>query len=206
MGKLEQSFMQKKPLLLCNMKIERILDKKKALRLCVRKLKKISDPESKLCKAVLINNTLQLLKSSEDIKLQNGKKPEEEISKCLPNVQNPPSYSPEDILSEIVLPPPLLPQLEQFTCRGFNKPMRFGDQQILTVSEKDCITNLVNGRTLVKQRSSCFYFENDFVPNFGSEGVPNGVPSTDITLEEIDYNNGFGTDYSLYNSFTDRQH
>ena len=87
MGKLEQIFSQKKPLLLCSMKIERILDKKKALKLLVRKLKKISDPESKLCKAVLINNTLQLLKSSEDIKLQNGKKLEDKISECVPNVQ-----------------------------------------------------------------------------------------------------------------------
>jgi len=213
MGKLEQNLMQKKPLLLCNMKIERILDKKKALRMCVKKLKKISDPESKLCQAVLINNTLQSLKNFEDIKLQNGKKSVDKMMETLPTAPNQPGFSPEDILSEIVLPPPLVPHIDNFTCRNFKDwsepvgeiiPERFREPRILTVTEalndKICINNLSPAnRTLTDQKSisSCEFFPSNLRTKF----VSDGIPPTEITLEEIDYNNGFCTDYSLYNSF-----
>merc|ERR1711970_1601511 len=142
MGKFEQ-----KPLLLCSMKIERILDRKKALKLCVKKLKKISDPESKLCKAVLINNTLQSLKNCDDIRLQNENKDLDEVMDCPKAEQNTrtnSNFSPEDILSEIVLPPPLAPQIDNFTCRTYKDCagqsgelicQRLRDQTNLTVRE-----------------------------------------------------------------------
>merc|ERR1711970_1334914 len=128
MGKFEQ-----KPLLLCSMKIERILDRKKALKLCVEKLKKISDPESKLCKAVLINNTLQSLKNCDDIRLQNENKDvggAVNCSKIEPTARKNSNFSPEDILSEIVLPPPLAPHMENFTCRN-SKDWREDGEQVI---------------------------------------------------------------------------
>merc|ERR1719186_1032720 len=78
--------------------------------MCVKKLEKIYDPESNLCKAVLINNTL----------------------KSLNNDKNPTSDSLEDILCQIVLPPPLIPQLEHLlsrTIKDWSEPVseRIGD-------------------------------------------------------------------------------
>jgi len=113
------------------MKIERILDRKKALRMCVKKLKKISDPESKLCKAVLINNTLQSLKNCDDIRLQNENKDVGGVVNCSkiePTARKNSNFSPEDILSEIVLPPPLAPHMENFTCRNYKEWSEHGAQ------------------------------------------------------------------------------
>ena len=69
-----EKFIHRSPLILSNIKTAKLFDKKKALRLCVKKLKKISDPESKLCKAVLINNTLQSLKNDKEVELQTDHK------------------------------------------------------------------------------------------------------------------------------------
>jgi len=113
------------------MKIERILDRKKALRMCVKKLKKISDPESKLCKAVLINNTLQSLKNCDDIRLQNENKDVGAVMNCSkiePKPRKNSNFSPEDILSEIVLPPPLVPHMENFTCKSYKDWSEHGEQ------------------------------------------------------------------------------
>merc|ERR1712126_75077 len=135
-----------------------ILERKKALRMCVKKLKKISDPESKLCKAVLINNTLQSLKNCDDIRLQNENKDVDGVMDC-PKIeaQTPKksNFSPEDILSEIVLPPPLIPHMENFTCRNYKDwseeggqiiSERFREQRNLTVgdafNDKVCDNNL----------------------------------------------------------------
>merc|ERR1711892_746379 len=83
-------------------------------------------------------------------------------------------------------------------------PERFREPRILTVTEalndKICINNLSPAnRTLTDQKSisSCEFFPSNLRTKF----VSDGIPPTEITLEEIDYNNGFCTDYSLYNSF-----
>merc|ERR1712130_54742 len=225
MGKLEQ-----KPLLLCSMKIERILDRKKALRMCVKKLKKISDPESKLCKAVLINNTLQSLKNCDDIRLQNENKDVDGVMDC-PKIEaqapKKSNFSPEDILSEIVLPPPLIPHMENFTCRNYKDwseeggqiiSERFREQRNLTFGDAfndkicdnnlsgNCVNNnLVNNlldnssQALLSNRDNNFY--DNKLQNFEAKVVCDAEPPTDITLEEIDSSNGLCADFSLYNSF-----
>merc|ERR1712050_760940 len=197
MGKLEQ-----KPLLLCSMKIVRILDRKKALRMCVKKLKKISDPESKLCKAVLINNTLQSLKNCDDIRLQNENKDVDGVMDCPkiePQAPKKSNFSPEDILSEIVLPPPLVPHMENFTCRNYKDwseeggqiiSERFREQRNLTVGgafndkicdnslSGNCVNNnLVNNlldkssQALLSNRDNNFYDNN--LHNFTDNNVHN---------------------------------
>ena len=216
--------MTKKPLLLSSVKVEKILDKKKAIRMCVKKMKRIADPESKLCKAVLINNTLQLLKKSEGIKLQSDSKPdciEMDHFKGVSNSETPSKYSPEDILSEIVLPPPLLPQLDHFTYRnltnciepasdllveGFDVEKNFTTND--TFSDKGYISGFnSSNRTSVKYKhrplSKCDFISDDSRTHFLGPG--DAEPPADITLEEIDSNSGLFSDYSLYNSFNNNE-
>ena len=98
---------QRRPSMLSHPKYRHKEEKRKLLKLSCRKLKKLSDPESVLCKAVLINNTLKYLQQ--------------------PNTANPsqPPPSPRlladsetetdlDILNtEIQFPPPLTPLSEE---------------------------------------------------------------------------------------------
>merc|ERR1712129_189646 len=92
-----------------------------------KKLLKMEDPESLLCKAVLINNTLKYLqkfsthvtetcnKEHEDVSEEEIEAPEDHNEKS--KSKSPSNYCIEDILSEIVFPPPLqlAPQMEEFT-------------------------------------------------------------------------------------------
>ena len=55
---------QRRPSMLSHPKYRHKEEKRKLLKLSCRKLKKLSDPESVLCKAVLINNTLKYLQQN----------------------------------------------------------------------------------------------------------------------------------------------
>ena len=48
------------------------IGKQKMIRLSIRKLKKLGDPESGLCKAVLINNTLETVKRNSSSSMTNS--------------------------------------------------------------------------------------------------------------------------------------
>ena len=95
-----------------------IWDKKKALRNCIKKLRRIDDPDSKLHQAVLLNNTLQRIKSTDfSNNCQNTEQTlkENNVSK----LQIKETY--EDIFSEIHLPPPLNEnQLDQLKIKSEN--------------------------------------------------------------------------------------
>ena len=94
---------QKRPSMLSHPKYRHKEEKRKLMKMTCRKLKKLSDPESVLCKAVLINNTLKYLQ-------QNSA-----------NVSQPPpspglsmAETELDILNtEIQFPPPLTPLSEE---------------------------------------------------------------------------------------------
>ena len=80
------------------------LDKKKALKHCIKKIRQIGDPDTKLHRAVLLNNTLQRIKQTTELSYnchptfqENNLKTSVQINEtCV-----------EDIFSEIVLPPSL---------------------------------------------------------------------------------------------------
>ena len=73
------------------------LDKKKALKHCIKKLRRIDDPDTKLHRAVLLNNTMQRIKQSTEFSYN-----------CHPTFkENNLKSSVQDIFSEIALPPPL---------------------------------------------------------------------------------------------------
>ena len=93
----------RRPSMLSHPKYRHKEEKRKLLKLSCRKLSKLADPESVLCKAVLINNTLKFLQQN---------------NSASPGVsQTPPPPGPEtdlDILNtEIQFPPPLTPMSEE---------------------------------------------------------------------------------------------
>merc|ERR1712193_447736 len=55
---------QRRPSMLSHPKYRHKEERRRVVRLSCRKLKKLSDPESVLCKAVLINNTLKYLQQN----------------------------------------------------------------------------------------------------------------------------------------------
>ena len=59
---------RKSPLLIVSFKNKNRMEKKRMMRMSVKKLKNIRDPESLLYKAVLINNTLESLRKTWNIK------------------------------------------------------------------------------------------------------------------------------------------
>ena len=92
------------------------LDKKKALKHCIKKIRQIGDPDTKLHRAVLLNNTLQRIKQTTEL-----------LYNCHPTFQEShltsshqmDGTSVEDIFSEIALPPPLNEnQLEQLKIKS----------------------------------------------------------------------------------------
>lgn len=95
-------------------------ERRRLLKLCHRKLRSIEDPEQILRRAVLINNTLRHLQYIGGEEERRGEELRGElVSPCGPAEAEAPAPSPcssiEDILSEISLPPPLDPQLEDLT-------------------------------------------------------------------------------------------
>merc|ERR1712096_27984 len=191
MGKSVLKAVQKSPLLLYNTKLE-ILNREKALRLCVKKLEKISDPESNLCQAVLINNTLKSLHTRKEIKLESFHK--KELDAKVIDDKNPTSDSLEDILCEIVLPP-LIPQLEHLLSRTFkdwSEPAseRIGEmlyeERIVPAREAEAFadhgdeefkTEMFSRRTMGKRENE------DYSSNSKTKFA--NVASSDVTLEEL---------------------
>lgn len=70
------------------------LERSNIYKLCVSKLARIDDPQAKLCKAVLINNTLKKLEKQPDYYYNNNQEDEEE----------PEEASPESEQSEQITP------------------------------------------------------------------------------------------------------
>ena len=99
-----------RPTLLGHPKYRHKEEKRKLMKMTCKKLKKLEDPESVLCKAVLINNTLKYLRDPQ-ISFGHPVTHDQETSQS----QNSPDQSHQhqqdaslDILnSEIVFPPPL---------------------------------------------------------------------------------------------------
>ena len=100
--------MRKSPLLIESLKSETKMGRSKIMKLSAKKLKKIKDPECLLYKTVLINNTVDLLKSHKtynDLKLpKNYSKFSEDYHICS-------KYNPEEelILNSIQLPDLITP-------------------------------------------------------------------------------------------------
>ena len=91
------------------------LDKKKVLKQCIKKLRRIDDPDTKLHRAVLLNNTLQRIKQTELFYNCHQMFKENNLTSSQPMV----GTCADDIFSEIVLPPPLNEnQLEQLKIKS----------------------------------------------------------------------------------------
>ena len=108
MGKLIKRLLN--PLPLKYSRSGQYLSHKKAMRICVKKMKNIPDPESSLCRAVLINNTLQTLKILEMSKLQ-----------CSDKLANIKAVSDDStgLFTEMVLPKPLVPEVAYMTDKKY---------------------------------------------------------------------------------------
>ena len=123
-------------------------ERKRMVKLCVRKLQSIEDPETFLCRSVLINNTLKSLQVLQrEAKLRKEREAlrrrqleqeqeqeqdigeeeeeeedqEEEIREELPAPAR--LYTAEDILSNIDMPAPLSPTLEDLNPIPENTPL-----------------------------------------------------------------------------------
>ena len=99
---------RKSPILLASVKNKNRLDKNKMMRMSVKKLKKIGDPETLLCRAVLINNTLECLRNARNVRPNEMK-----IETCYDHnkidtrIHSNYSQEEEQILSSIRLPSPI---------------------------------------------------------------------------------------------------
>ena len=110
------------------------IDNKRAARLALRKLRKLGDAETELCRAVLLNNSLQRLRAGKrdfgfgttNTSSSSGNSPTTPQASPTPSqgssissLTSPASQvegEAEALLGEISLPPPLLlPQAAQFT-------------------------------------------------------------------------------------------
>merc|ERR1712106_938238 len=100
MGKLIQTLVNSLPLKYS--RTGHYLTHKKAMRICVKKMKNIPDPESSLRRAVLINNTLQTLKSLEILKIQCSDK--------LANIISVSDVS-KSLFTEVVVPKLMVPEV-----------------------------------------------------------------------------------------------
>ena len=92
---------RKSPILIASVKNKNSLDKNKMMRMSVKKLKKIGDPEALLCKAVLINNTLECLRN-----VRPGDS-SYNYSTIHTIAQSKYSLEDEELLSSLVLPLPI---------------------------------------------------------------------------------------------------
>merc|ERR1712194_261048 len=79
-------------------------EKRKMLKMSFKKLQKMEDPESLLCKAVLINNTLNYLRNNLNMNNKHVEVLED---------QNSSEYQ-IDIMSEIIFPAPIDNKIEEF--------------------------------------------------------------------------------------------
>ena len=97
---------QRRPSMLSHPKYRHKEEKRKLMKLTCRKLKKLEDPESVLCKAVLINNTLKYLQQNSPSVSQGPP--------CPRLLADSETESELDILNtEIQFPPPLPPLQEE---------------------------------------------------------------------------------------------
>lgn len=135
MTKSDLNLTQKRPSMLGHPKYRAREERRRLLKLCQRKLRSIEDPEQILRRAVLINNTLKHLQASSILNHEEEKREawgrtcedrtveekddkrikEEDKSNTTSTTSSTSCYNIDDILSEIVLPPPLSPQLEDLT-------------------------------------------------------------------------------------------
>ena len=114
MLKEELHLTQKRPTMLGHPKYRHKEEKKKMVKMSYKKLQKMDDPESLLCKAVLINNTLKYLqKSSAQIDVKCNNESEKLSENINSNEHRRTSKSDSssscmtDIMSEITFPPPI---------------------------------------------------------------------------------------------------
>merc|ERR1712154_330768 len=108
------------PLLLnTTLKQDHTTIKNKTFRICLKKLRSIQDAETKLCQAVLINNTLKCLNGDGDY----GKSVENKITNDFEFITERETQREDmDIFTEISLPPPLnTNQLEKFAIINSDK-------------------------------------------------------------------------------------
>jgi len=101
------------------MKQDHTTIKNKTFRICLKKLRSIQDAETKLCQAVLINNTLKCLNGDGDY----GKSVENKITNDFEFITERETQREDmDIFTEISLPPPLnTNQLEKFAIINSDK-------------------------------------------------------------------------------------
>ena len=112
MAKEELHVTQKRPTMLGHPKYRHKEEKRKMLKMSFKKLQKMEDPESILCKAVLINNTLNYLRNNLNLMNNNHVEALEDPL----NKNKTSSGSNIDIMSEIVFPDPLNHKIEELTC------------------------------------------------------------------------------------------
>merc|ERR1711971_849304 len=96
--------------------------RKKTFKICLNKLRSIQDTETKLCQAVLINNTLKCLNVNNDRSSEEFS--ENKITNDFDFINNERETQREDldIFTEISLPPPLnTNQLEKFAIINSDK-------------------------------------------------------------------------------------
>ena len=95
--------------------------KKKTFKICLNKLRSIQDAETKLCQAVLINNTLKCLNINNDRSSEESS--ENKITNDFDFINERETQREDlDIFTEISLPPPLnTNQLEKFAIINSDK-------------------------------------------------------------------------------------
>ena len=104
---------------------ENVWDRKKALKHCVRKLRHIEDPETQLHQAVLLNNTLQRIRTMTSGSCEAEPRVLQPASNNNTSLGSKESslVTSEDIFSELSLPPPLnTNQLAQLTISQDHLP------------------------------------------------------------------------------------
>merc|ERR1712018_352953 len=113
MGKFKKLPAPRHPLFLnSSLKQDHSSIRKKTFKICLKKLRSIQDAETKLCQAVLINNTLKCLNNDVEI----GRLSEDKSTNNLELIKERETQREDlDIFTEISLPPPLnTNQLEKF--------------------------------------------------------------------------------------------
>merc|ERR1712018_912224 len=122
MGKFKKLPAPRHPLFLnSSLKQDHSSIRKKTFKICLNKLRSIQDAETKLCQAVLINNTLKCLNINNDRSLEEIS--ENKISSDFDFITERETQREDlDIFTEISLPPPLnTNQLEKFAIINSDK-------------------------------------------------------------------------------------
>jgi len=104
----QRSLVRKSPLLIESLKSDKKMGRSKIMKISAKKLRKIKDPECLLYRTVLINNTVDLLKSH---KTNTDTKLPDSYGQFNEDYQNCSKYSPEEemILNSIQLPDLITP-------------------------------------------------------------------------------------------------